>query len=256
MRSHLPPSRRLALQLGVGGCLLGLLPLRNGLPFGAHTTSWRARRAVDPRAVNAVHTSARQVALTFDDGPDPQYTPAVLDVLAAFGVTATFFLIGRNALAHPDLVRRIAAAGHEIANHTQDHLWLDSIALPVVARQIRDAETSLRATGGRPGQLFRPPRGWTSPGVAAVTLAEGLRSVYWTDCLESHLPAGPSAAADRVARRANPGSILLCHDGGRLAGPNQQAHDRSGTVAALPELVAGLLRRGLTPVPVATLLRA
>ena len=80
-------------------------------------------KAIDPRAVSSVPTSAPLVALTFDDGPDPAYTPRVLEILAQHQVRATFFMIGRSAARHPELVAAVLTAGHTIANHTQDHLW-------------------------------------------------------------------------------------------------------------------------------------
>jgi peptidoglycan/xylan/chitin deacetylase (PgdA/CDA1 family) len=240
--------RRTVLQAVTTSCVLaGAGTLADDLIRSRHTDSPWSRALVDPAGVTAVHTSAPVVALTFDDGPDPRHTPQVLDVLARAGVTATFFVVGRNALAHPGLVRRIVGEGHEVANHTQDHLWLDRLGADEVRQQIVAGTASLRRAGAPPPRAFRPPRGWTSAEVARAAGGLGLRSVFWTDCLEARLHRGARTAADEVARGARPGSVLLLHDGGHLDGPNPQALDRGATVEALPHLLAGLRRRGLTP---------
>lgn len=243
----------------LGGCVCFLGLGESGDAGGHrdhHTFTPSQRSDCDPRALSSVETDRRVIALTFDDGPDPQFTPAVLDVLAACNVTATFFAVGRNVRAHPGLYRAVVAAGHAIANHTQDHLCLDGHPRGVIDQQITMADASMRAAGHRPGPFFRPPHGWTSPQVAAATRMLGLRSVFWSDCLEAHLKAGIDGAADTVIHHAEPGSIVLCHDGGRLAGPHPQHEDRSRTVAALPRLVDGILDKGLMPVTVADLVRA
>lgn len=211
---------------------------------------------VDPRAVVAVQSEAASVALTFDDGPDPAYTPAVLEILAHFGTRATFFMIGRNAAAHPDLVREVLLAGHSIGNHTQDHLWLRDLSAREVSEQIENADQTLRGAAAAPGDLFRPPRGLTSATVASVTRRLGVRSYFWNACLEANLHHGVSAAAEATADHCRPGAIILCHDGGHLEGPNPQHIDRSRSVAALPGLLTRLRDRGLQPVTLPVLMAA
>jgi chitooligosaccharide deacetylase len=175
-------------------------------------------------------------------------------VLAGAGATATFFVVGRNAQEHPDLVRRIVAEGHEVANHTQNHVWLDDLDEAGVRHEITAATASLRAAGAPQPHVFRPPRGWTSRTVAGAAAALGLCSVFWTDCLEARLRLGVAAAAAQVADGARPGSVLLLHDGGRVRGPNAQQLDRTATVEALPRLLANLRRRGLAATSVRRLL--
>ena len=248
--------RRRTVMRGVASsCVLaGAGSLAQEWVTSRHTDSPWSRVLVDPDALSAVRTSLPAVALTFDDGPDPRFTPHVLDVLARAGVTATFFLVGRNALQHPDLVRRIGAEGHEIANHTQDHVWLDRLGAADVRAQISTGTVSLRSVGAPAPRVFRPPKGWTSREVAHAARGLGLRSVFWTDCLEAKLHRGVRAGADDVAQGARPGSVLLLHDGGHLDGPNPQALDRGGTLEALPHLLTGLRRRGLTASSVRRLL--
>ena len=212
----------------------------------AHTDDTAARLRVDPGAVTEVRTERPTLALTFDDGPDPAYTPTVLRALRAAGVTATFFLIGRNAVRYPDLVLQMVEEGHEVANHTFDHLWLDSCDLDSVRHQIVAGEAAVAAHAS--GRWFRPPRGWTSPVVAQVCREQRLDSVFWSLSFERHQAKGVAEASSIVVDQARAGSVILCHDGGHLGGPNPQAIDRSRTVQAVPRIVDGVLDKGLVPV--------
>ena len=250
------PTRRVVLGTALGTGLvsaLGAAVAGAGEP-SARTNSPLSRSRVDPRAISSVSTREPIVALTFDDGPDPASTPAVLDVLDAFGLAATFFMIGRNAVEHRELVAEVIGRGHQVANHTRDHLWLDRQQPAVVRQQIIAGARCLTGVGAPSNRLFRPPHGWTSDVVARTTRREGLRSIFWSDCLEHHLAlGGPSYSAAAMAARAQPGSILLCHDGGHLDGPHPQSIDRSATVAALPLMLDAVLAKGLRFVTVSEL---
>lgn len=253
-------SRRSVLTGVAGLCALLAWPrvdeaLHPGGP-GHETDSPALRRDVDPHGITRVRTSRPWVALTFDDGPDPRWTPGVLDVLRAHGCRATFFAVGSNVEAHPDLARRIVAEGHRLSNHTHDHLWLDRIEAAAVADQLTRGRAAVMAHDPAGGELVRPPRGWTSRTVARCTSDLGLRSVFWTACLESALHDGPFAAGTEVGEGLRAGDVLLAHDGGRVVGANPQDIDRSGTLAALPSLLESLRRRGLLGVPVQDLVAA
>lgn len=248
-------TRRQALLGAAGSCVVALAGADRSASTGsAHTTTWATRAAVDPTAFHRVATREPLVGLTFDDGPDPDYTPAVLDVLARFGARATFFTIGRNIELHPGLARRALAEGHELANHTADHLWLDALGPRAVAEQLLGGGRALSGVGGT-GRWFRPPRGWTSPTVAASAGDLRLRSVYWTVCVEAHGTATRAATAEHLATGALPGTIVLAHDGGTVTGPNAQHVDRSFTLDTLPLLLRALERRGLRAVSVSRLAR-
>jgi peptidoglycan/xylan/chitin deacetylase (PgdA/CDA1 family) len=246
-------SRRSALLGGLGLCALTAWPavdaaLHGGGP-GRETDSAAVRHEIDPQGIVRVRTARRMVALTFDDGPDPRFTPAVLDALAAYGFRATFFAVGRNLVAYPDLAARIVREGHHVANHTFDHLWLDRLDEASLTRELvggRAAAARFDLGGSR---FVRPPRGWTSRGVARRTSQLGQQTVFWSACVESALRDGPDAG-ERVGDRLRPGDVLLAHDGGRITGPNAQDLDRSATVAALPALFETLRRRGVNGVPV------
>jgi peptidoglycan/xylan/chitin deacetylase (PgdA/CDA1 family) len=174
------------------------------------------------------------VALTFDDGPCPETTPALLAALD--GATATFFLWGERAAAHPSLVREIAAAGHRIGNHTWTHPRLPPLAAAARDEEIRRTQDLLAdLTGDRPS-LFRPPYGDTDAAVAETIAGHGLTEVLWTvDTRDwAGAPAGEIVAA---AERVEPGGIVLMHEG------------RPATVAAVPRVLAALAARGLRPGP-------
>lgn len=216
------------------------------------TTTPEDRLLADPKAISFATTRRRYVAITFDDGPDPDFTPAVLAILRRYAVPATFFVVGSNATAHPELIARIRSDGHVLANHTQNHRWLNELR-PAEVR----AELTLggRHVQGGPGaRLYRPPRGWTSPTVATIADRLAIRPVFWSDCLEAHLGLEPRAAGHQVGQDAVPGSIILTHDGGTIVGPNPQRISRSRSVASLPYLIEALAKRSLTPVTVPTLL--
>jgi peptidoglycan/xylan/chitin deacetylase (PgdA/CDA1 family) len=175
------------------------------------------------------------LALTFDDGPYPETTPALP---AALGdAPATFFLWGEHAAAHPSLVRAIAAAGHVIGNHTWTHPRLTGLDAGARGQEVRRTQDLLaELTGTRP-VLFRPPYGDTGPAVAETLAAHGLTEVLWT--VDTRDWAG--ASADEVvaaAARAEPGGVVLMHEG------------RPATVEAVPRILAALAARGLRPAPV------
>jgi len=159
-------------------------------------------------------TPRREVWLTIDDGPDPEDTPRILELLAEHGAKATFFVIGANVAAHPGLARAIAQAGHEVAHHTYSHpmatFWCASPAR--VARELDEATQVLRAEGVEPTR-FRAPVGIKSLWLGHALAVRKLTYVGWTSrglevrCRSTH------EVADRVTRGISPGAILLLHEG-------------------------------------------
>ncbi|MGW5238892.1 polysaccharide deacetylase family protein [Monashia sp. NPDC004114] len=253
-------SRRATLLGSLGVCALALWPrvdatLHPGGP-GHETDSSLVRHEIDPEGVVRIITQRPWVGLTFDDGPDPAFTPEVLDVLAAYGARATFFAVGRNLEAHPDIARRIVSDGHRLSNHTQDHLWLDRLGDAALTHQLEAGHDAVARYDPVGARLVRPPRGWTSATVAQRTRELGQRSVFWSACLESALHDGARSGGRSVGESLQPGDVVLAHDGGRISGPNAQDLDRTPSVEALPALLDVLRRRGLLAVPVQDLLRA
>jgi peptidoglycan-N-acetylglucosamine deacetylase len=187
-----------------------------------------------------------EVALTFDDGPDPRHTPRVLETLGRYGATATFFCVGAAARAHPGLLLRAAREGHLIANHTWSHPFLPDLSQEELRWQIGATGSALTAAAGRAAMpaLVRPPYGACTAENLSWLAAEAATTVLWdVDTNDWQLP-GPSAIAERAVHGARNGSIVLFHDGGG---------DRSQTAAALPEVIAGLLDRGFRLVAVTQL---
>ena len=162
-------------------------------------------------------TVRREVWLTIDDGPDPEDTPRILELLAAQGAHATFFVIGENAARHPDLICAIAAAGHEVAHHTQTHplasVWCAGPGR--VARELDDGLEVLRPSGIRP-MRFRPPAGIKNLWLASALRARGLTGVGWTSRGLERWGGDAAAVATRVMRGLKPGAILLLHEGPRV----------------------------------------
>jgi peptidoglycan/xylan/chitin deacetylase (PgdA/CDA1 family) len=176
----------------------------------------------------------RRLALTFDDGPDPEWTPRILDILAAAGVHATFFVIGERAARAPAVVRRAAAEGHEIANHSWSHrsLWLCG---PRATReQIERAHASLADLTGTPPRHFRPPWGMVNAAVFSAVKQAGERMVFWSIQPEGQRPVTAERQVAHVLRRTHPGALIDLHDAEGTAGAPARL------VAALPELLDGL----------------
>ena len=196
--------------------------------------------------------SPTQVAITFDDGPDPKWTPQVLDLLKEAGVKAAFFVVGVNAERYPDLVRRIVDEGHEIGNHTYYHpnlaeCWPEHVRLELNATQLL-----IETITGRSTTLFRPPYAAdTSPGglseLAPLLIAQDLNYLVVLENIDPQdwaLP-GVDAIVSRVKQQRREGNIILLHDGGG---------DRAETLAALPRILDYLKTRGDSIVPISTLL--
>jgi peptidoglycan-N-acetylglucosamine deacetylase len=182
------------------------------------------------------------IALTFDDGPDPDATPALLEILDAAGVRATFFLVGEQLLVHHELGGAVTAAGHEVALHGFRHVEHDELDEPR-DDLLRGLDAVEAATGTRP-VLFRPPYGRFSAASYAACRELGLEAVYWS-AWGSDWEAIPAARVAKLVRRdLAPGAIVLLHDSARYghrpsAGP---------TVEALPAILEEARERGLEPV--------
>ena len=188
---------------------------------------------------------ARGVVLTFDDGPDPRFTPRVLEVLAERKAPATFFVIAHKAERHPDVVRAILDGGHTVGLHSYGHDRL--FALRSERRVRDDVERGLEAiekvAGRKPG-LFRPPIGHTNPAIARVVDALGLTVVGWT--VGGRDGAGRSRPQDvvaRVRRDLRDGAIVLLHDA------PERGDREPAAVRALPAILDAIAARGLDVVP-------
>lgn len=195
----------------------------------------------------------RWVALTFDDGPDPEVTPLVLDALAQYGARATFFTIGAALQAHPLLARRLAAEHHELGNHSWAHSrWQNFFGTRWQMREIERCALAITAlTGSTAPPLYRPPIGLKSPPLARAAASLQLTVVAWS--LHSHDTRGgdPRRIAQRVLKTIRSGDIVLMHDG-----DDRPGRHRPACAQALPQILQGLRARGLQCVTVSELLQA
>jgi peptidoglycan/xylan/chitin deacetylase (PgdA/CDA1 family) len=177
---------------------------------------------------------SRQLALTYDDGPNDPHTLRLLEVLAKRGVQATFFLIGRYVQQRPDIAREIVHAGHIVGNHTFTHPLLTFKNEREIMEQLSACQAALQDAIGDHSDLFRPPFGGRRPAVLRVARKLGLQPVMW-NVTGYDWNAPPAAAIERkVANQIRGGDVILLHDGGH----KQMGADRSQTVIATDGLIA------------------
>jgi peptidoglycan/xylan/chitin deacetylase (PgdA/CDA1 family) len=208
--------------------------------WGAHLLTlgcaWRGPRA------------DRRVALTFDDGPDPAYTPRVLELLGREGLLGTFFLVGERATRAVDVVRAMAAGGHEVGNHTWSHTNLWKCGPRRTEAEIRRSHDLLAELAGRPPRHFRPPWGAVNMAMFGTLRRVGEHCVFWSIQPEGLRPAAAARQAAYVVRRASPGAIVDLHDAEGTRGAPARL------LEALPPMIEGLRSRGFTFVTVGDLL--
>lgn len=222
----------------------------------------RRRREWPPRTLHDLSPDhdrrARQVALTFDDGPDPDWTAPLLDVLRQHGVSATFFVCGASAERWPDLLRRIVDEGHTVGGHGYTHRALTALHHSELVRELDDTHELIERVSGVAVQLMRPPYGAHDSGVLAELRSRDLVPVLWTAHGYDWTSPSPSAAkvARTVLNTTTRNSIVLLHDGimpTRIEpGADLGAHSRRGTVEGVGAAISGLHRRGLELVPLTT----
>lgn len=191
--------------------------------------------------MNADGLAHGAVYLTFDDGPDKRWTPAVLDALDAVGARATFFVIAPLAAAQPQLIARMQDAGHSVQLHCDEHVRHTYFEDGELEADTARALERLDALGVHP-TCWRAPWGVTTPRTEDVAAAHGLRLVHWTADTEDWAGHTPTAMLDRVEAGVESGGIVLAHDG---LGPGALRAGCAGTVALIAPLVALAHRRGL-----------
>lgn len=170
--------------------------------------------AVEPRITfNSVHVDGPYVAMTFDDGPNATLTPKLLDLLAAHHMKATFFVVGQNAAEYPEILKRAAREGHEIANHSWSHPNLGKMGDDAVRRELQKTDDAIKAAIGARPALMRPPYGSiTARQKSWISELFGYKIIIWdVDPLDWKRP-GPSLVTRRILEETRPGSIILAHD--------------------------------------------
>ena len=230
--------------LGTWLAVLAFGLLAHTVPFDPgplHRPAVSAPALPAPPAVAAVQTTVTGtpsgslvVALTFDDGPDPRWTPRVLDLLERHGAVATFCVVGDNAERHPDLVERILEAGHRLCHHTDDH------DAALAARPRTEIERELVGLRDRlaPVTVFRAPEGRWSEALVASAAGLGMQPLGWSVDSRDWRRPGVAEIVRRVQQDVHPGAVVLLHDGGG---------DREQTIGALELLLPWLAAHCYTP---------
>lgn len=193
------------------------------------------------------------VALTFDDGPSPEYTNLVLDVLKKHNVKATFFLVGKHIKKYPEVARRIVLEGHEVGNHTFSHRDLVPSSRKRLEFEVFETQKLIKEVLGVETNLFRPPRGIFSEAVRKFIVSRGLILVLWSVSGVDWAKTPPSIIAKRIIRFTHPGAIILLHDSGALI--RSEGHSRLNTVKALEIIIPALKERGYRFVTVSELIK-
>ena len=201
---------------------------------------------VQNRLLYSGNTTLPEIALTFDDGPNPYYTPQVLAILQQYQVHATFFCIGRLVELYPALVQQEYHAGNIIGNHSWWHPDLTLLSPPSIQFQLVHTSQAIQAAIGVRPAFFRPPYGKMSVEVLTQVYHLGLTTIVWNDEARDWQLPGVNVIIQRIFRLAGNGAIILLHDGGG---------DRSQTVAALPSIIEGLRQSGFQLVTVQKLLQ-
>ncbi|WP_176392132.1 polysaccharide deacetylase family protein [Marininema halotolerans] len=192
------------------------------------------RSASTPRVVYQGPSTSKQVAITFDDGPDGKYTPQILDILQQKQVAATFFVIGQEVRKHPAVAKRIVNENHIIANHTWDHSYLPKLSESRIIGELNRNYREVYKTTGKKMSLMRPPYGATK-GIEKNLYQQGYQIINWDiDSRDWTMPS-PVTIQQKVFAHVKSGSIILLHSGGG---------DRSRTVRALPGLIDKLRNQG------------
>jgi peptidoglycan/xylan/chitin deacetylase (PgdA/CDA1 family) len=204
--------------------------------------AWPALRR--PLGIEDHTANGRGYAITFDDGPHPQGTPAVLDTLARSSVQATFFLVGEQVRRNPALAAEIVAAGHVVGLHCDRHRNLLRLAPWQVREDIARAEEAIANATGASIQLYRPPYGVANAWALRIARRRGWRTLLWSQWgRDWEAAATPASIAALVTRGASAGSVLLLHDADDYSAPGSWRR----TAAALPGVLETLAGRGLEP---------
>lgn len=192
-----------------------------------------------------IDTQEKIVAITFDDGPDDKYTTQVLDLLAEYNVKATFFIIGKNAEKHPEVILRQFEEGHELANHTYSHPW--NTTLKRIEEELQKTNNIIYSITGFKPTLFRPVGGLYTDGMIDVAVENGYTVIMWSwhQDTEDWKDPGVNKITGKVLDGTKPGDVILFHDGGS---------DRTQTVEALKEILPELKKQGYQFVTISEML--
>lgn len=174
----------------------------------------------------------KEIALTFDDGPHPPFTERLLDLLKQLDVRATFFVVGRKVDAAPEILARMVAEKHDVANHTYHHVNLKTLPYGLVENEIRLDNDAIRRACGKEPVFFRPPGGQRNGEVVEIARRLGMSTLLWTDDPADYANPGADIIEEKLLQHVRPGAVILLHDGVEQ------------TYQMLPDLVAKLRQQG------------
>ena len=197
-------------------------------------------------------TDEKVVALTFDDGPSPVWTPKILDELKKADVLATFFMLGEHVAKYPEVARRVAEEGHEIGNHTYDHRVLIYYKINKLEREIKDTETVIKNVTGKTTRYFRPPKAWLTNEEKKKIDEMGYKTILWTLNSKDWVTFDDKYIIRYILHNIRPGDILLFHDSGGVF--SAEGGNRKETVKTIPGLVKKLREKGYGFVTITQLL--
>jgi peptidoglycan-N-acetylglucosamine deacetylase len=229
--------------LVAGGASIGAA-VAAGYQSMAPTGQWYGR------TFTGVPRETKQIALTYDDGPNDPHTLRLLEVLAKHDVHATFFLIGRYVKQHPDIVRKIAKAGHIIGNHTFTHPLLIFKSQSKIREEIIKCRAAIQDAVGEHSDLFRPPFGGRRPAVLRIAREMKLQPVMWNVPGYDWKASTAKAIEKEVSRQIRGGDVILLHDGGH----RQMGWDRSQTVIATDHLITRYKSEGFAFVTISEMM--
>nr|BBH91417.1 hypothetical protein KTC_61680 [Thermosporothrix sp. COM3] len=198
-----------------------------------------------PNVITNGSRNRLEIALTFDDGPHPQYTPQVLQILKRYNIKATFFCLGQMIQENPDLVRQEHQAGHVVASHSWSHPDLTTLSMDQLQKELKNTSDLIYNTIGERPTLVRPPYGSYNNNVVQVANSLSEKIIIWDVDTNDWQRKGVDSIVNTAFQEAGKGSIILMHDAGG---------ERSQTIAALPRIIEGLKARGYSFVTVPELL--
>lgn len=193
------------------------------------------------------------VALTFDDGPSPVWTPQILGELKRAGIKATFFMLGEHVKKYPGIAQRVAAEGHEIGNHSYTHHVLIYYTTEELEREIRDTEKAVKEAAGYVTTCFRPPKAWATNKEKQKIREMGYKVVLWSLNSKDWVTFDDKYIVKYIVRNIRPGDIILFHDSGGAFGT--EGGDRSETVRVIYRLTERLREKGYSFVTVSELIK-
>ena len=232
--NHLQPTRLTILSL-----LILIIAIFVGIYHTDLLLLEKYGHLLSDRVIWSSDIKLKRVAFTFDDGPNGRYTTELLDILFKYDAKATFFLIGKNVLKEPEIVRRIYSEGHEIGNHSYSHPVLPLVSRKEVHKQLESTQAIIEETIGTKPIYFRPPMGLFTPAILDIIESNGLKAIVGEVYPRDPYKPGRDKIVERVVKRVTPGSIIIMHDGGTWGDV-----DRRQTIEAVPIIIDKIRAKG------------